>query len=192
MRASEAELARERELVEAAKTRREEFGRLYDHYFPRIYRYAYRQTGSHPEAEDLTAETFRRALEHLDGYHWQGHPFGAWLFRIAANLVVSRHRQARPQGRLDESFELADGDPLPEEAALAREEVGALWNLVATLPPDQRRAVVLRFGHGLKGREIAAKLGRSEGAAKQLLYRAMLTLREQVESGCRDDRQPHG
>lgn len=182
MTASETELVRERELVEAAKISREAFALLYDRYVARIYRYACARTGSHQDAEDLTSETFRRALEHLDGYRWEGIPFGAWLHRIAANLLIERYRKECLKEPLDMRLGLADDNPLPEQVTLAREEAGNLWAAVATLPPDQRRAVVLRFSHGLRGKEIAERMDRSEGAVKQLLFRAMATLRERLKT----------
>ncbi|TAK32808.1 MAG: sigma-70 family RNA polymerase sigma factor [Chloroflexota bacterium] len=186
MRGARAELVYERELIEKARASREAFGLLYDRYAGSIYRYAYARTGSHHDAEDVTAEVFRRALEHLDRYEWRGGPFGAWLSSIAAHLVIDRHRRARPQSSIDEALELPDNDPLPERVALDREEAGSLWAAVATLPSDQRRAVVLRFSRGLKGREIAEVMGRSEGSVKQLLYRAVVTLREKVKLGVAD------
>lgn len=188
MSVHDAELASEQELVEAAKTSREAFGLLYDRYVARIYRYTYARTGSHLEAEDLTAETFRSALEHIGRYQWQGRPFGAWLHRIAANLVIGRHRRERPRDPLEGLLELADGGTPPDEATVARDEARSLWAAVATLPPDQRRAVVLRFSHGLRGREIAERMGRSEGAVKQLLYRAMVALRARLERELGDER----
>lgn len=175
-----SELDRERELVKAARSSKEAFEQLYDRYVVRIYCYAYARTGSHHDAEDLTSETFRRALEHIGSYRWEGVAFGAWLHRIAANLVIERHRREHAREPLDEVLGLADGDPRPEEVAEAREEAGALWAAVETLPPDQRRAVVLRFSHGLRGKEIAERMGRSEGAVKQLLFRAMVALRERL------------
>ena len=76
-RSPDASLECERALIEAAKTSRSDFARLYDRYVAQIYRYAYGKTGSHQDAEDVTAETFRRALEHIERYTWQGSPFGA-------------------------------------------------------------------------------------------------------------------
>ena len=182
LRALGRELFDERELVEAAKTSPEAFGQLYDRYVVRLYRYVYARTGSHQDAEDVTAETFRRAMEHLPGYNYRrSSSFGAWLFRIAANLLISRHRKERPCQSLDPALSLADADPNPEQVALDREMSDTLWAAVATLPIDQRRAVVLRFCHGLRGKEIARAMGRSEGAVKQLLYRAMIALQDKVK-----------
>ena len=92
----EGNLEAEAALVERARTDPEAFGELYDRYLTPLYHYAFARCRSHPEAEDLTAQTFRRALERLDTYQWRSLPFGAWLFRIAHNLIVDRLR--RPAG----------------------------------------------------------------------------------------------
>lgn len=182
-RLSDAPLEYEREMVEMAKVSREGFGLLYDRYVTQVYRYCYGKTGSHEDAEDVTAETFRRALENIERYTWRGNPFGAWLYRIAANLIISEHRRSRPRESLDNALELADGDPLPEQVAVATDEASALWRMVRRLPHDQRRAVVLRFSHDMKVKDIAKAMDRSDAAVKQLLHRAMVTLRERASSG---------
>jgi RNA polymerase sigma-70 factor (ECF subfamily) len=172
-------------LVARARTDPNAFALLYDRYVERVYQFAYRRLASHADAEDVTAQTFHRALEHLGRYEWRGLPFGAWLFRIARNLVVDHLRAAGAPLSLDEvsanGAEPADADTwLPEEALIARDEVQAAWAAVATLPPLQRRAVVLRFGRDLSHAEVGQIIGRSEAATKQLIYRAMLTLRARL------------
>lgn len=186
-RATDAELAVEHELVQRAASDSDAFGALYDRYVGRVYRYAYRRLDSHLDAEDVTAQTFRRALEWLDRYEWRGLPFGAWLFRIAHNLVTDRLRQGSAPLSLDRLTDdgLDPGDPdveLPEESALAREEADAAWAAVGMLPPLQRRAVTLRFGRDLSHAEVGVIIGRSEAATKQLIYRAMKSLRAQLEA----------
>lgn len=180
--ASETDLVREAALVERARTDADAFAGLYDCYVERIYRYLFRRLASHEDAEDLTAQTFRRALEGLPQYQWRALPFGAWLFRIAHNLVVDRHRGHGVALSLDtlieDGFEPADrGTSGPEACLVQREEADAAWAAVARLPPLQRRAVTLRFGRNLSHSEVGVIIGRSEAATKQLIYRAMQTLR---------------
>jgi RNA polymerase sigma-70 factor (ECF subfamily) len=184
--ASDAELEVEAVLVARARTDADAFAGLYDRYVQRIYQYSFRRLSSHPDAEDVTAQTFHRALERLDGYEWRGAPFGAWLFRIAHNLVVDRHRAGAPPVSLDglgrNGFEPAGADePAPDGHLLAREESDAAWAAVAALPSMQRRAVTLRFGRDLSHAEVGVIIGRSETATKQLIYRAMQTLRERMK-----------
>jgi len=186
-RAPDVDLAMERSLVARAASEPEAFGELYDRYVGRIYRFAYRRLGSHADAEDLTAQTFRRALEFLDRYEWRGLPFGAWLFRIANNLVTDWRRRGGSAVSLDRlgdaGIDPGDPDtPLPEDDLVAHEEGETAWAAVATLPVLQRRAVTLRFGRDLSHAEVGVIIGRSEAATKQLIYRAMKSLRSQMEA----------
>ena len=186
MPAGETDLAWEAALVGRARSDPDAFARLYDLYVERVYRYAFRRLGAHEDAEDLTAQTFHRALERLDRYEWRGLPFGAWLFRIAHNLVVDRRRAGAAPLSLDglgqDGFEPAATGEAPDAGLLAQEEAAAAWAAVAALPPLQRRAVTLRFGRDLSHAEVGAIIGRSEAATKQLVYRAMKTLRERLET----------
>jgi RNA polymerase sigma-70 factor, ECF subfamily len=144
-------------------------------------RYAYRRLGSHSDAEDLAAQTFQRALEAIGRYEERGLPFGAWLFRIAHNLIVDRRRVQRGDLPLDGMLhDPIDRDPPPDAMVVAQEAATTAWDAVATLPPLQRRAVALRFGQDLSHAEVGQRIGRSEAATKQLVYRAMLTLRARL------------
>ena len=195
--ATEGDLAREAALVERARSDPEAFACLYDLYVERVYRYAYRRLGAHEDAEDVTAQTFYRALARLDRYEWRGLPFGAWLLRIAHNLVVDHRRAGAAPLSLDglrrddpagrPSLDPAGPDPAPESHLLAREEADAAWAAVGALPPLQRRAVTLRFGRDLSHAEVGAIIGRSEAATKQLIYRAMKTLRERLGNESRNE-----
>lgn len=185
-RAGEEELVREGALVERARTDSDAFAALYDRYVERIYRYMFRRLGRHEDAEDLTAQTFRRALEGLPQYEWRGLPFGAWLFRIAHNLVVDRRRSGEVPLSLDVltqgGFEVAErATCTPDACLLQQDESDAAWAAVAMLPALQRRAVTLRFGRDLSHAEVGVIIGRSEAATKQLIFRAMQTLRRAVE-----------
>jgi RNA polymerase sigma-70 factor (ECF subfamily) len=176
----------EQALVERARGDPEAFAALYDLYVERIYHYAFRRLGTHADAEDLTAQTFRRALEYLAHYDWRGAPFGAWLFRIAHNLAVDRFRaRAVPlslDGLADAGLEIGDlGAEQLDEGVIRRDAAGEAWAAVAQLPALQRRAICLRFGRDLSHADVGAIIGRSEPATKQLIYRAMRTLRKNLE-----------
>jgi RNA polymerase sigma-70 factor (ECF subfamily) len=171
-------------LVAAAQRDPREFGPLYELYVDRIYRFAYRRVGTHHEAEDITAQTFQQALQALPSYQWRGLPFGAWLFRIAGNLINRRGRGSGREVAVEDvtvfsSFEDADDDPA--DLAWRAEEASELVTRLRDLPPDQQRVLVLKFSHGLKNREIGDLMGRSEGAIKQLVHRALVTLRATME-----------
>jgi RNA polymerase sigma-70 factor (ECF subfamily) len=153
----------------------EAFGQLYDHYVEGIYRFCYYRVSSAPLAEDLTSETFFRALRGIGAFRWQGRDFGAWLTTIARNLVTDHYKSNRNRvetlaGELPEHRVIGPG---PEEEALTRLTNEALWRALQQLPPEQRDCLVMRFLQGLSIAETAAVLGRSAGAVKQLQLRAV-------------------
>jgi RNA polymerase sigma-70 factor, ECF subfamily len=177
-------------LVARAATDPDAFGELYDRYLPGIYRYMYRRCGDHQDAEDLTSQTFHRALDRMPSFEWRGAPFGAWLYRIAHNLVIDWMRTRRPVSSLDGLAERgyepggdqsgAPADGVPGEGIEEREALDAAWVAVGSLPAMQQRAVVYYFGRGLSHAETGREIGRSETATKQLVYRAVKTLRARL------------
>lgn len=179
-------LAEEAELVAAAQRDPAEFGPLYERYVDQIYRFAYRRTGNHADAEDATAQTFQQALAALPSYEWRGLPFGAWLYRIASNVIYRRGRTSSREVTVDDVSvysrpEDSSGDD-PADLISAQGDVDELLSAIRTLPEDQQRALILKFARGLRNREIGEELGRSEGAVKQLVHRAMINLRATLES----------
>jgi len=169
--------ADERLLVEAAQRDPRRFAELYELNFHRVYAYVARRVKSREEAEDLTSDVFHQALAKLKQFEWRGAPFSAWLFRIAANAITDRwKRMAR-----------ASNDPPPNDledsSASTRdiEQRATLFQLVEGLPSDQRRVVTMRFVEQKSIREIAQEIRRTEGAVKQLQFRALEKLRAQME-----------
>jgi RNA polymerase sigma-70 factor (ECF subfamily) len=161
----------ERLLIEAAQSEPARFAELYDMNVDRVYAFFARRVAMREEAQDLTAEVFHQALASIQSFKWQGAPFVAWLYGIAAN-VLSNHRQKLGRGHAAE-WELCDaGDEIERSVMLAE--------LVEALPPDQRLVVLERFVNQRSIREIALDLGRSEGAVKQLQLRALENLREKL------------
>ena len=170
------EEARERLLVEAAQIDPSRFAELYEIHFERVYAYVARRVRSRDTAEDVTSEVFHRALANLPRFKWRGAPFAAWLFRIAANLIADRSKLAGRE--LPEREESTN-----ENSATIIEEIerrAQLFRLVNELPSDQRRVISMRFAEGASIREIANQLKRSEGAVKQLQFRALENLRAQL------------
>ena len=169
--------AEERLLVEAAQNDPAKFGDLYDIHFERIYAFVARRVRDRDKAEDLTSEVFHKALASLKTYEWRGTPFAAWLFRIAANALSDYFkRTAREPDHAEDSHE-ARGEPEQE----ANEARARLFRMVEKLPVEQRRVVFGRFVEQRSIREIAQQLGKSEGAVKQLQFRALEKLRSQME-----------
>jgi RNA polymerase sigma-70 factor, ECF subfamily len=182
--ADDRQLAEEAELVAAAKRDPAEFGPLYERYVDQIYRFAYRRTGNHADAEDVTAQTFQQALAALPSYEWRGLPFGAWLYRIASNIIYRRGRTSSREVSVEDATIFAgeeyEGED-PADLISARSDADELLAAIRTLPQDQQRALILKFARGLRNREIGDIMGRSEGAIKQLVHRAMINLRATLE-----------
>jgi RNA polymerase sigma-70 factor (ECF subfamily) len=164
----------ERLLIEAAQRDPSRFAVLYEQNFERVYAFILRRVRERHDAQDLTSEVFRAALANLGRFEWRGTPFAAWLYRIASNAIAdhfqetSRHRDAPVSERAVEQ----ETDVIESRASLFRS--------VGQLPVDQRQVIVMRFAEERSIREIAEVMGKSEGAVKQLQFRAMQTLRTRM------------
>lgn len=172
--------ADEAALIAAAQHNPAAFGELYDRHVDAIYRYIAHRLGPGPEAEDLTGAVFLRALRALPEYRWQGVGFRHWLYRIAGNVVRDYWRRQRPQLPLGEAAEIAASSPGPADVAEERELYAELRHCVRRLPATQQEAVELRFGQELSYAEVGNVLGKSESAARQLVYRAVTALRRMM------------
>lgn len=168
--------ANERLLIDAAQRDPRRFADLYEANFDRVYAFVARRVRQRSDAEDITAQVFHQALANLKKFEWRGAPFSAWLFRIAANAIADRaHRTARERGSFTED------DPLDTHHAVSPAQIenrARLFRLVADLPADQRAVIEMRFAEEKSIAEIARKLGRTNGAVKQLQFRAIRTLRD--------------
>jgi RNA polymerase sigma-70 factor, ECF subfamily len=169
-----AEMEEERRLIEAARKDPRRFGELYERNFERVYAFIARRVRDRHEAEDVTAEVFQHALANISKFEWRGVPFAVWLFRIAANAISDRWKKISKQDSNPVSDDL-DQSSWPD---IERRVI--LFKLVDDLPSDQRSVVIKRFVEEKSIREIAQEFGRSEGAIKQLQFRALESLRARV------------
>lgn len=167
----------ERILIEEAKRDRRRFGELYELHFERVYAFIGRRVRDRAAVQDLTADVFRKALEGLDRFEWRGAPFAAWLFRIASNTIAN-HRQRAARDMTGSDLDAEKGSE--PSASDSIENRAALYRFVRDLPDDQRRVIQMRFAEEKGIREIAEAMGRTEGAVKQLQYRAIQSLRERM------------
>ncbi|GAA5074967.1 hypothetical protein GCM10023259_077060 [Thermocatellispora tengchongensis] len=178
--APETEDGELRTLVLRAKTGdAEAFGTLYDRYLDLVYRYVYFRVGSHPLAEDLTSETFLRALRRIADFTWQGRDFGAWLVTIARNLVADHFKSGRYRLEVSTAEVLdvpLDGPNIPENAVVAAMVNDEVLRAVRELNAEQQECVVLRFLHGMTLAETALVMGKNSGAIKALQFRAVRAL----------------
>jgi RNA polymerase sigma-70 factor (ECF subfamily) len=168
-------MEQERLQIEAAQKDPGRFADLYESNFERVYAFIVRRVRDRHEAEDLTAEVFQHALANLSRFEWRGVPFAVWLFRIAANVMTDRLRQSSRQRP-----EPVTEDDLDQSSWIEIERRATLFQLVNTLPDEQRSVVVKRFVEQKSIRDIAQELGKSEGAIKQLQFRAIESLRARV------------
>lgn len=184
-RSAEAPLSQdaETELIEQAKQDPVAFGVLYERYVDRIYSYIYYRTGNQQDAEDLTARTFFKALDHIGAFNNRGVPFSAWLYRIAHNLVANWHRDRsrRRELVLEDQAHLAHSSGNPERMAEASEAREALLSAIRQLPDDRQQLILLKFSDALPNAQIGVIMGRSEGAIKSLYHRTLLALREDLQ-----------
>jgi RNA polymerase sigma-70 factor (ECF subfamily) len=169
----------DRLLVEAAKKDPSRFAELYELNFARVYGYIARRVGDRDTAQDLTSDVFHKALASIHTFEWRGVPFAGWLLRIASNMIVDRSKRGGKEVTGQDLPDLPDLGKRPrlEEA----DESARLFGLVDQLPKDQRRVIAMRFAEEKSIREIAQALGRTEGAIKQLQFRALQNLRTRME-----------
>jgi RNA polymerase sigma-70 factor, ECF subfamily len=172
--------ADERLLVEAAQKDPARFAELYENNFERVYAYVARRVGDRTETEDLTSEVFHHALSNLRRFEWRGIPFAAWLFRIAANLITDRWQRSNRERLVDEPKQLESAQANKEDFEEV-ERRAMLFRLVDTLPAEQKRVVVLRFVEQKSIKEVARDICKTEGAVKQLQFRALSSLRGRME-----------
>jgi RNA polymerase sigma-70 factor, ECF subfamily len=163
----------------------EEFSRLYKAHLRDVYSYSYYRVGNHHDAEDLTTQTFLQAYRHFERAQREsdGRPLRPWLIRIAHNLAANyyRDRSRKPQTALDDAGPLATVHTT-ELLVEKRQDLERILSCVQELPTDRREALIMRFALGMDNREIARALGRTDGATKVLLHRAIRQLEELVKN----------
>jgi RNA polymerase sigma-70 factor (ECF subfamily) len=174
-------------LVRAAKSGdASAFGELYERYRDAIYRYCLSRTGTAHDAEDLTSDVFVKALHSLDRYQERGLPFVAFLYRIARNAAIDRSRTLKQPLSVDELVtEPASRQNVEADATLAIDR-SILIAALTKLKKDHRDVIVMRFIEGYSALEVAAALGKTEGAVRTLQHRALERLRKEFDDAQRD------
>jgi RNA polymerase sigma-70 factor (ECF subfamily) len=160
-----------------------DFTDLYRAHLKDVYSYSYYRVGNHHDAEDLTEQTFLQAYRHFERAQREseGRPLRPWLIRIAHNLAANhyRDRARKPQSPLDEST-VVRATHTTEDLVEGRDELARILAGVTELPDDRREALIMRFALDMDNREIARALGRTDGATKVLIHRALRQLEEMV------------
>jgi RNA polymerase sigma-70 factor (ECF subfamily) len=177
-------------LVQRAQTGdADAFGELYDRYVDLVYRYVYYRVASAQVAEDLTSETFLRALRRISSFTWQGRDVGAWFVTIARNLIADHYKSSRQRLELTtEDVSAVTGAPNlvqdgPENAVLESMQNKVLLQAVKKLNAEQQECIVLRFLQGLSVAETARVMNKNDGAIKALQYRAIRSLGRLLPEG---------
>jgi RNA polymerase sigma-70 factor (ECF subfamily) len=167
-------LQQEHDLVDAAKRDLSRFKPLYEYYLPRLYRYIYYRSKSVEDAEDITSQVLTKAVKNFSSYQWQGVRFGAWLYRIAHNLLVDyyQRKQALPIDDVPESSVVDDSYEQLDDHL----DIEFIRQHVQQFSPDVQHAFTLRLTRGLTNKEIADELAMSEAAVKMMLHRAIKKL----------------
>jgi RNA polymerase sigma-70 factor, ECF subfamily len=178
------QVADERLLVHAAQSDPTKFDALYELHFERVYYFLARRVHDRATAEDLTSEVFHKALANLASYQWRGVPFAAWLFRIASNALADQYKRASREQSSSDNEQSPDEHPdLSPPNLDAIDYHARLFRLVDHLPAVQCQVIRERFVEQRSIREIAGRLNKTEGAIKQLQFRALQTLRARMEGG---------
>jgi RNA polymerase sigma-70 factor, ECF subfamily len=156
-----------------------QFSELYRAHLRDVYSYAYYRVGNHHDAEDLTEQTFLQAYRHFERAlaESDGRPLRPWLIRIAHNLAANlyRDRSRKPQTPIDDTTSLT-ATHTTEDLVEGRDELARILEGVKQLPDDRREALIMRFALGMDNREIARAMGRTDGATKVLIHRAIKQL----------------
>jgi RNA polymerase sigma-70 factor (ECF subfamily) len=155
---------------------------LYEENFDRIYRYIVLKIGDRTEAEDMTQQVFLNALQSISSFKWKGMHFTSWLYRIAHNQVVDHLRKKTKHATvpLDESLPIPALDGDPKYTVERKLEIETVVMATKKLTMAQREVISLRFGGELSITEVAAMMGKSEGAVKALQHSAILALRKEL------------
>ena len=163
-----------------------DFEEVYRAHLRDVYSYAYYRVGNHHDAEDLTEQAFLQAYRHFERARREsdGRPLRPWLIRIAHNLASNYHRDRarRPEAALD-AIEPPSHPHATERVVEGREELREVIGRLQELPDDRREALIMRFALGMSNREIARALGRTDGATKVLIHRAIKQLEELMADG---------
>lgn len=183
----------EQVLVERAKSDAGALGELYDSQYPKILNYVVRRVGDLAIAEDITAETFIKAFDHLHTFQWRGLPFSAWLYRIASNEIATYFRKKHTKDvSLDELMDGHKFEPPSDtdieaayieaqEAMLRHRQFAAVQKVMQTLPQKYQEALALRYLEKKSIEEIGQIMGKRPGTIKSLLSRGVKKVRSQVQ-----------
>lgn len=153
------------------------FGQLYERYIDRIYKYLYYRSFHKETAEDLTSQTFMRALERLSSYDVTKGTFSAWIYRIARNLLIDHVRAVKPTAELADFSELLRDTHDLTRTLEQKQQLEQIQAVLHRLTPEQQELLLLRIWDERSYAEIAMILEKSEASCKMAVSRALTALR---------------
>lgn len=155
------------------------FGALYRHYADAVYAFVWSKTHHRETAEDLTAQTFTKALEHIASLTAAANAFRPWVYTIARNTVIDHYRTHRQHSDIDDAWDLASTDDVARDAA-ARMQLARVRELLEGMDQVQRDVVLLRVWSDLPYADIAAVVGRTPEHCKVIFSRVAKRLRTEL------------
>lgn len=164
---------------------RHAFAALYRAYLPTVFKFLYYRVGSKAQTEDMTAEVFLRALRKIGDFTWTGADFGAWLLRIARNLVLDEAKSSRSKLEvLEEALpeEAAGEAPTAESQVLENLSNEEIYGAIKRLKPDQQEIITMRFLQGMNVADVAKVMGKKEGTVRTLQFRGLKALEKMLVS----------
>lgn len=170
-------------LVQKAQKNINDFGVLYQCYFEKIYKFFHFRLGSQPEAEDLTSETFEKAVKNLHTYEYQGHPFSTWLFRIAHNVLIDHFRASGRKKNTSLENLTPHNEPRTEfnlEEIDNKELIEKVRKEVLKLPKLQQDIWALKLNADMSNQEIAETLGLSANYVNVSLFRSLKVIKNNL------------
>ncbi|MBI4119807.1 MAG: sigma-70 family RNA polymerase sigma factor [Parcubacteria group bacterium] len=155
----------------------EAFGKLYDHYLPKIYRFILMKVSRREEAEDLTHQVFLSAWQNINTYQSRGYPFSSWLYRIARNAVIDYMRTKKETFTIEDIENEPRIEPAVEHQIDLKLGIAPVFEAVRKLASEQQEVIMMKFVDELSNQEIAEALGKSEGAIRLIQHRALNKLK---------------
>jgi RNA polymerase sigma-70 factor (ECF subfamily) len=156
------------------------FGKLYDEFMPKVYRFIHYKVNDEQVTEDLTSIVFEKALDNFNKYSSNKASFSTWIFSITRNTLIDYYRtnKTHQQVSLDEVTEMPSQDFSPQEMVEKNAEQECLRRCLSKLPEDDQEIIRLKFAGELNNRQIAKILGLSESNIGVKLFRSIKKLRE--------------
>jgi RNA polymerase sigma-70 factor, ECF subfamily len=181
----------EKEFLDSIQQNPQQFGKVYDLYYKKIFGYAFRRTGNYHTARDVCAETFLKAFLHIKDFKWQNIPISAWLYKIATNEINQyfRRKKYEPEAlkriqnfNWEKATTIDEGKNIIESQLKANDDFLQVQKHLKTLDIKYQEVIALRFFEDKTIPEISVVLDKPEGTIKSLLSRGLEKLRTMMEN----------